>query len=52
MHHTIDKIPDIKEEKKYHWQKDHSENMTGTKKSYKPVKINKSDVKKKYESWK
>ena len=47
MHHTIDKIPDIKEEKKYHWQKDHSENMTGTKKSYKPVKINKSDVKKK-----
>ena len=52
MHHTIDKIPNIKEEKKYHWQKEHSENMTGTKNSYKPVKINKSNVKKKYESWK
>jgi len=51
MHHTIDKIPNIKDTK-YSWQKNHLENQTGTIKSYKPVKIKKNDVKKKYESWK
>ena len=51
MHHTVDKIPDITE-KRYIWQKDHSENMTGTNKSYKPNKISKNDQKKKYETWK
>ena len=30
MHHTIDKIPN-NNEKKYNWQKNHSENKTGTK---------------------
>tara|TARA_B100000614_G_C14335775_1_gene406728 strand:+ start:325 stop:678 length:354 start_codon:yes stop_codon:yes gene_type:complete len=52
MHHTIDKVPDEKNEKRYSWQKDHSENKTGTKESYKPVKIAKNNIKKKYETWK
>ena len=51
MHHTIDKIPD-KDEKKYIWQKDHSENKTGYEDSYKPIKIKKDDKHKKYETWK
>ena len=51
MHHTIDKIPD-NNEKKYNWQKNHSENKTGTKDSYKPTKIKKGDKLKKYETWK
>ena len=51
MHHTIDKIPNIKDTK-YSWQKNHLENQTGTINSYKPVKIRKNVVKKKYESWK
>ena len=51
MHHTIDKIPDSKETK-YLWQKKHLENQTGTKNSFKPVKIRKSEISKKYETWK
>ena len=51
MHHTVDKIPDMNE-KKYLWQKPHSENKTGTKQSYKPIKIEKNNVPKKYETWK
>ena len=51
IHHTIDKIPN-KEENKYAWQKKHLENQTGTDKSFKPVKIRKNDIKKKYEAWK
>ena len=51
MHHTIDKVPDVKI-KKYVWQKQHLENQTGTKNSYKPVRIRKNDLKKKYETWK
>ena len=50
MHHTIDKIPD-NYEKKFKWQKDHSENKTGTSESFKPAKIEKK-IKKKYETWK
>ena len=52
MHHTIDKIPSNNEEKKYSWQKEHSENKTGTEQSYKPTKIKKEDKQKKYETWK
>jgi len=52
IHHTIDKIPSQNENKKYSWQKDHSENKTGTKESYKPTKIKKKDDIKKYETWK
>ena len=51
MHHTIDKIPDVKETK-HLWQKNHLENQTGTDRSYKPTKIRKNDIKKKYETWK
>tara|TARA_E500000178_G_scaffold131623_1_gene131571 strand:- start:2540 stop:2911 length:372 start_codon:yes stop_codon:yes gene_type:complete len=51
MHHTIDKIP-INNEKKYLWQKKHKENQTGSKDSYKPIKINKKNNLKKYETWK
>ena len=52
IHHTIDKIPDNKDNKKFLWQKKHSENKTGTAKSYKPVKIRKDSNHKKYETWK
>ena len=52
MHHTVDKIPDDKDKKKYLWQKSHLENKTGTINSYKPVKINKVATNKKYETWK
>ena len=52
MHHTIDKAPDQKDVKKYIWQKPHESNKTGTMNSFKPVKIKKNNLKKKYESWK
>ena len=51
MHHTVNKIPEKKTEKKYIWQKEHLENKTGTKNSYKPTKIKKDVIKKKYETW-
>ena len=51
IHHTIDKVPDYKE-KKHPWQKNHLENQTGSKNSFKPVKISKNYLKKKYETWK
>ena len=51
MHHTIDKIPD-KKDVKYSWQKKHLENQTGTANSFRPVKIRKNELKKKYETWK
>ena len=52
IHHTVDKIPDHKENKKYLWQKNHLENQTGSANSHKPIKIKKNEVKKKYETWK
>ncbi len=52
MHHTIDKIPDEKGEHKFFWQKKHLENKTGTNESYKPIKIKKNAIKKKYDTWK
>ena len=51
IHHTIDKAPNPKDIK-YSWQKKHLENQTGTPRSFKPVKIIKSGIKKKYETWK
>ena len=51
MHHTVNKIP-INNEKKYLWQKTHAENQTGSKYSYKPIKISKNNKIKKYETWK
>ncbi len=51
MHHTVNEPPK-KDLKKYKWQKSHSENKTGTKDSYKPSKISKGNIEKKYETWK
>ena len=51
IHHTVNEIPDDNK-KKYSWQKEHSENLTGTIDSYKPNKISKINNKKKYETWK
>ena len=51
IHHTIDKIP-VNKETKFSWQKKHLENQTGTNNSYKPIKIAKNNIKKKYETWK
>ena len=51
MHHTIDKIPD-KKDYKHTWQKKHLENQTGTNNRFKPVRIKKNSIKKKYETWK
>ena len=51
MHHTINEIPN-KQKKKHLWQKEHLENKTGTKESYRPTKIKKDDKIKKYETWK
>ena len=51
MHHTIDKIPKSDEEK-FPWQKNHKENKTGTNDSFKPIKIKKNTITKKYETWK
>lgn len=52
IHHTVDNIPEEKNTRKYSWQKKHLENQTGTKNSYKPIKIKKDNVQKKYETWK
>jgi NADH:ubiquinone oxidoreductase subunit len=52
IHHTIDKIPDPINNKKYLWQKKHLENQTGYKNNYKPTKIKKNQNKRKYETWK
>ena len=51
MHHTINEIPDGSS-KKYSWEKEHSENLTGTTDSYKPSTISRSGKKKRYENWK
>ena len=51
IHHTIEKEPQ-KNEKKFSWQKKHLDNQSGTSNSFKPVKINKNNNKKKYETWK
>ena len=42
MHHTIDKIPESNDQIKYSWQKNHLENQTGTKNSFKSFKNTKS----------
>tara|TARA_B100001248_G_C27380856_1_gene456866 strand:- start:49 stop:402 length:354 start_codon:yes stop_codon:yes gene_type:complete len=52
MHKTIDKVPDKDNQKKHKWQIDHSSNKTGTIDSYKPIKIGKKQIKKKYDTWK
>ena len=51
MHHTTNILPNEKD-KKYLWQKKHSENKTGTEEKYNPIKISKKNVEKKYDTWK
>ena len=52
IHHTVDKIPNKNDTKKHLWQKSHLENQTGSKNSFKPIKIKKNDIQKKYKTWK
>ena len=52
MHGTIENPPTKEQIKKFSWQKEHSGNLSGTNKAYKPSKIKKSDQYKKYETWK
>ena len=47
----VSKIP-TNENNEHAWQKKHLENQTGTNNSFKPVKIRKNNIKKKYETWK
>tara|TARA_B110000444_G_C18653315_1_gene507159 strand:- start:478 stop:834 length:357 start_codon:yes stop_codon:yes gene_type:complete len=51
IHHTTNE-PFSNIKKKYKWQKEHSENLTGTSKAYKPNKITKKINFKKYDTWK
>ena len=51
IHHTIQETPD-KSPDKYLWQKDHMENLSGTANAYKPKKIKKNNINKKYDTWK
>jgi len=51
IHHTVNEIPS-ETLKKYSWQKDHLQNMSGSKKAYKPNKISKKNKFKNYETWK
>ena len=52
IHHTTNKPPMEADDPKYLWQKKHTENPTGTINSYKPIKIKKNNILKKYETWK
>ena len=53
IHHTTDKIPNNQEiNKKFLLAKKTFENQTGNKNSFRPVKIRKNVLLKKYESWK
>ena len=51
MHHTVNEIP-LKSQKKYDWQKNHTQNLSGSNKAYKPNKISKKNKFKGYETWK
>jgi len=54
IHFLSRNVPDEKS-KKFSWQKQHQENLTGTNKAYKPDGSLSSEIKnnnKKYESWK
>ena len=51
MHHTINDIPSDPQ-KKFSWQKNHTQNLSGSSKAYKPNKISKKTNFKDYETWK
>ena len=56
LHKTID-IPPLNYSHKYYWQKNHQENMTGTKNAYYPSShplsktYKPNQIKKEYDSW-
>tara|TARA_A100001011_G_C13786492_1_gene625267 strand:+ start:174 stop:533 length:360 start_codon:yes stop_codon:yes gene_type:complete len=51
IHFTKNKIENLKDLKKFEWQKPHQPNPTGTDKAYHPKKNN-NEIKKKYNTWK
>ena len=51
IHHTVNEIPS-NTLKKYDRQKNHIQNLSGTKEAYKPNKISKKIKFKNYETWK
>ena len=51
MHHTVNEIP-AGAPKKYSWQKNHTQNLSGSSQAYKPNKISKKNKFKVYETWK
>ena len=51
IHFTKNQIENINKLDKYHWQKEHQSNNTGTDRAYNPEK-NKNAIKKKYTTWK
>ena len=51
MHYTKNKIENLHQLKKHHWQKNHQSNQTGSDKSYHPNRQG-NQVEKKYRSWK
>ena len=51
IHFTKNQIENINKLDKYHWQKEHQSNKTGTDRAYNPEK-NKNAIKKKYTTWK
>ena len=51
IHFTKNKIENNHDLKKYHWQKPHQPNQTGTKKAHHPNRNN-EQIKKKYTTWK
>ena len=54
IHFSVLKTPS-QNPKKFIWQKEHEENLTGTDKAYNPdgsLKLNQKKIIKKYESWK
>ena len=52
MHSIKNKIEETHELKKYNWQKNHSQNLSGSDRAYKPNKISKKNKFKNYETWK
>ena len=50
IHFTNNKIENSHNIEKYHWQKPHQSNQTGTDNSYHPNKKN-NDIAKKYKTW-
>ncbi len=50
IHHLIETLPSEADFKKYSWQKEYKDNMTGTSEAYNPLKSNKNN-KEDYKKW-